>query len=113
MASDPLPTAFFGPGFSQNTESLTISKSDLQPPIGLSPSYDFLPASVNTAESIFLALYLRASRNQDQSQDSQLQLAPFEMALVYRFGRYQREYTSILRVYQDDTLSTYPNPNSI
>lgn len=113
MPSDPLPTAFFGAGFTQDIDKLTILKADLQPPIGLTPSYEFVSTANNRAESIFLALFLRAQRNQDQSADSQLVITPFEMSLEYRFQRWQRKYVCTIEIYQDDTVSTYPNPNLI
>lgn len=113
MPSDPLPTAFFGAGFTQDIDKFTVLKADLQPPTGLTPSYEFVPAAVNRAESIFLALFLRAQRNQDQSQDSQLVITPFEMSLEYRFQKWQRKYTCTVEVYLDDTVSIYPNPNLV
>lgn len=113
MPSDPLPTAFFGTGFTQDVEKFTIIKTDLQAPAGLTPSYQFVPAIANTSESLFLALFLRVQRNQDQSQDSQLVLTPFEMELVYRYQKWQRKYTCTVEVYVDDTASTYPNPNLV
>ena len=113
MPSDPLPTAFFGQSFTQDTEKLTIVKADLIPPVGLTPTYQFTPAFINGAESVFLALVLKAQRSQDQSADSQLVITPFEMSLEYRFQKWQRKYVCQIEVYQDDTVSTYPNPNLI
>lgn len=113
MPSDPLPSAFFGTSFTQDLEKITILKVDLQPPSGLTPSYQFIPAVSNTAESIFLALVLKVGRNQDKSSDSQLVITPFEMSLEYRFQKWQRKYVCQIEVYQDDTLSTFPNPNLI
>jgi len=113
MASDPLPTSFFGAGFTQNLETFTIIKTDLQAPIGVNPTYQFVPTAANTAESMFLALVFRAQRNQDQSTDSQLVITPFEMSLEYRFQKWQRKYTCTIEVYHDDTLATIPNPNLI
>ena len=113
MASDPLPTAFFGTNFTQDTGKLTIIKADLSAPVGLTPTYQFTPALANGAESILLALILKAQRNQDQSADSQLVITPFEMSLEYRFQKWQRKYICQIEIYQDDTVSTYPNPNLI
>jgi hypothetical protein len=113
MPSDPLPTAFFGTSFTQDVEKFTIFKTNLIPPVGLTPTYQFIPALVNGAESIFLALLLKVQRSQDQSQDSQLVITPFEMSLEYRFQKWQRKYVCQIEVYQDDTISTYPNPNLI
>lgn len=113
MPSDPLPTAFFGASFTQDTDKFTIFKIDLQPPAGLLPTYQFIPAFINSAESLFLALLLKAQRNQDQSADSQLVITPFEMSLEYRFQKWQRKYVCQVEIYQDDTVSTYPNPNVI
>lgn len=113
MASDPLPTSFFGSGFTQNLQNFTVAKNDLQAPAGLNPSYQFVPALSNTAESIFLALVLRAQRNQDQSTDSQLVITPFEMSLEFRFQKWQRKYVCQIEIYQNDTLSTFPDPNLI
>lgn len=113
MPSDPSPQTFFGAGFTQDADRFSILKTDLQPPPGLTPSYEFTPAPVNRAESLFLGLFLRALRNQDQSADSQLVIRPFEMQLVYRFGKWQRMYTSTVEIYQDDNVSTYPNPNLV
>lgn len=113
MPSDPLPTAFFGANFTQDTDKLTIFKADLVPPIGLTPTYEFTPAFINGAEALFLALVLRAQRNQDRSLDSQLVITPFEMSLEYRFQKWQRKYVCQIEIYQDDAVSTYPNPNLI
>jgi len=113
MPSEPLPTAFFGSGFTQNLTSFTVSKIDLKPPVGLTPSYEFIPAALNGTESLALALILRWLRNQDQSQDSQFVITPFEMSLEYRFQKWQRKYTATLEIWQNDTVSTFPNPNSI
>lgn len=113
MASDPLPTAFFGTNFTQDVQKITIIKTDLMPPVGLTPTYQFVPALVNGSESLFLALFLKAQRNQDQSTDSQLVITPFEMSLEYRFQKWQRKYTCTVEIYLDDTVSTYPNPNLI
>ena len=113
MASDPLLTSFFGSSFTQTLEDFTVVKTDLQAPAGLTPSYQFVPTATNTAESIFLALVLKAQRNQDQSTDSQLVITPFEMSLEFRFQKWQRKYVCQIEIYQDDTLSTYPNPNLI
>jgi hypothetical protein len=113
MPSDPLPTAFFGQNFAQDTSSFTIFKGDLIAPAGLEPAYEFTPAFINSAESLLLALILKAQRNQDKSADSQLVITPFEPTLEYRYKRYQRVYTCQITVYIDDTTSTYPNPNSI
>lgn len=113
MASDPLPTAFFGTSFTQDVDKITIVKADLIPPAGLTPTYQFVPALINGTGSMFLALVLKAQRNQDQSTDSQLVITPFEMSLEYRFQKWQRKYVCQIEVYQDDTVSTYPNPNVI
>ncbi len=113
MASDPLPTAFFGTGFTQDASQLTIVKADLIPPTGLTPTYQFIPALVNGSESLFLALLLKVQRNQDKSTDSQLVITPFEMFLEYRFQKWQRKYICQIEIYQDDAVSTYPNPNLI
>jgi hypothetical protein len=115
MASDPLPTAFFGFGFTQDGEKLSILKADLQPPIGLIPklAYDFTPDQNNRAETLFLALFLRIQRNLDKSADAQLVITPFEKELVFRFGKWQRRYYCTVEVYVDDSASEVPNPNLI
>lgn len=113
MPSEPLLTSFFGFGFSQNATTFTIAKTDLVPPTGLVPSYEFIPAISNGAESIALAMILKWLRNQDQSQDSQFVITPFEMSLEYRFQKWQRKYTCTLEIWQDDNVSTFPNPNLI
>ena len=113
MPSEPLPTSFFGTGFTQNITSLTVLKADLLAPVGLIPSYDFIPALANGTESLALALFLRWGRNQDQSTDSQFIIKPFEMTLEFRFNKWQRKYTAIIEIWQDDNVSTFPNPNLI
>jgi hypothetical protein len=115
MASNPLPTAFFGTGFSQDLEKITILKTDLQPPIGLTPKlgYDFTPEADNRAETLFSAIFLRVQRNQDISADSQLVITPFEKELTFRFGRWQRRYYCTVEIYIDDSASEVPNPNLI
>lgn len=113
MPSEPLLTSFFGAGFTQNLTSFTILKANLTAPVGLTPTYEFIPAVSNGAESLALALVLRWLRNQDQSQDSQFVITPFEMSLEYRFQKWQRKYTATIEIWQDDTVSTFPNPNLI
>ncbi len=113
MPSEPLLTSFFGAGFTQNATSLTVLKADLNAPVGLTPTYEFIPALSNGAESTALALFLRWGRNQDQSTDSQFIIKPFEMTLEFRFNKWQRKYTSVVEIWQDDNVSTSPNPNLI
>lgn len=113
MPSEPLTTNFFGPGFTQSATSLIILKSDLVAPAGLTPSYDFTPILANRSEQLALALILRWQRNQDVSTDSQFVLKPFEQTLEFRFNKWQRRYVSEIEIFQDDTVSTFPNPNLI
>jgi hypothetical protein len=113
MASDPLLTTLLGPGCTQDLQSIKIQKADLIPPPGLNPSYEFIPTESNGSESIFLAIFLKAQRNQDKSLDSQLVITPFEMSLEYRFNKWQRKYSCTVEVFVDDVVSTFPNPNLI
>jgi len=113
MASDPLPTAFFGVGFVQDAEKFTIQKADLQAPIGLPATYEFTPAVFNKAESIFLALFLRAQRNQDISLDSQMVITPFEREMVLRFGKPEIRYFCTFEIFIPDNLATIPSPNLV
>lgn len=115
MPSDPLPTSFFGAGFTQDIERLSILKADLQPPIGLIPqlAYDFTPAVNNRAETLFLAMLLRVQRNLDKSSDAQLVITPFEKELIFRFGKWQRRYHAVVEVFVEDSASEVPNPNLI
>lgn len=113
MPSEPLVTNFFGAGFTQSATSLTILKSDLVAPVGLIPGYDFTPALANRSEQLALALILRWQRNQDPSTDSQFVVKPFEQTLEFRFNKWQRRYVSEIEIFQDDTTSTFPNPNLI
>ncbi len=113
MPSEPLTTNFFGTGFTQTATNLIILKSDLIAPTGLVPSYEFTPAVNNRSEQLALALILRWWRNQDQSTDSQFVIKPFEQTLEFRFGKWQRRYFSEIEIFQDDTVSTFPNPNLI
>lgn len=113
MPSEPLTTNFFGPGFTQTATNLTILKNDLIAPVGLTPSYDFTPAANNRSEQLALALILRWQRNLDPSTDSQFIIKPFEQTLEFRFSKWQRRYVSEIEIFQDDTVSTFPNPNLI
>lgn len=113
MASDPLPTAFFGSGFVQDTEKFTVLKTDLQAPTGLPSTYEFVPVQENRAESIFLALFLRVQRNQDISLDSQMVISPFERELVIRFGKPQIRYFCTFEIFVDDKISNVPSPNLV
>lgn len=113
MPSEPLVTNFFGAGFTQSATSLTILKSDLVAPVGLIPGYDFTPALFNRSEQLALAFFLRWQRNQDPSTDSQFIIKPFEQALELRFNKWQRRYFAEIEIFQDDTVSTFPNPNLI
>lgn len=113
MASEPLFVSFFGAGVSQDVNQIIILKNDLIAPSGLTPTYEFTPAVVNTPEQTALALILRWLRNQDASTDSQFILKPFEQSLEFRFNKWQRRYVSEIEIWQDDTISTLPNPNLI
>lgn len=113
MPSEPLVTNFFGAGFTQTATGLIILKSDLVAPAGLIPTYEFTPAAINRSEQLALALILRWQRNQDVSTDSQLVIKPFEQTLEFRFNKWQRRYVTEIEVFQDDTTSTFPNPNLI
>lgn len=113
MSSDPTFNSFFGAGATQTGTIITIQKSDLIPPIELNPSYEFTPALNNRSEQIALALVLRWLRNQDASSDSQFIIAPFEQSLEFRFNKWERRYVSQIEIWQPDTISTLPNPNSI
>lgn len=113
MPSEPLFTNFFGPGATQSLTDLTIKKADLVAPTGLNPTYEFTPTATNGPEQIFVAMLLRAERNQDQSTDSQLILTWEPPTLEFRFSKYQRKYICTVEIYVDDTLSILPNPNSV
>jgi hypothetical protein len=113
MPSEPLTTNFFGSGFTQTATNLIIVKNDLIAPVGFVPSYNFTPAINNRSEQLALALILRWLRNQDQSMDSQFILKPFEQSLEFRFNKWQRRYSSEIEIFQDDTLSSFPDPNLI
>lgn len=113
MPSEPLLANFFGSGVSQSATNLIIVKNDLIAPVGLVPSYNFTPAENNRSEQLALALILRWLRNQDQSTDSQFIIKPFEQSLEFRFNKWQRRYFSEIEIFQDDTLSTFPDPNLI
>lgn len=113
MPSEPLFTNFFGAGATQTATQIIILKNDLIAPTGLTPGYDFTPAPTNRSEQSALALILRWLRNQDQSTDSQFIIKPFEQSLEFRFNKWQRRYVSEIEIFQDDTVSTFPNPNLI
>lgn len=113
MPSEPLLANFFGSGVSQSATNLMIAKNDLIAPVGLVPSYNFTPTENNRSEQLALALILRWLRNQDQSTDSQFIIKPFEQSLEFRFNKWQRRYFSEIEIFQDDTLSTFPDPNLI
>ncbi len=113
MASNPPLQAIFGQGATQTDTQLIIQKADLVAPIELNPSYIFTPLADNTSESLFLALYLRVMRNQDQSADAEMRLTPFEMSLDFSFSKYQRLYLSQFIVRVDDTLALFPSPSNI
>ncbi|MEG4328072.1 hypothetical protein [Microcoleus sp. herbarium5] len=113
MPSEPLFSSFFGIGATQNETQIILLKNDLVAPTGLTPTYDFTPATVNRTEQTALALILRWLRNQDASTDSQFILKPFEQSLEFRFNKWQRRYVSEIEIWQDDSVSTLPNPNLI
>lgn len=113
MPSDPLVTAIFGPGVTQDAERLTILKADLQAPVGLPSPYEFTPTVDNKAETLFLALFLRAQRNQDISLDSQMVFSPFERELVTRFGNPEIRYFCTFEVFVRDSISKIPSPNLV
>jgi ribonuclease HI len=113
MPSEPLFTNFFGAGVTQTATQIIVLKNDLVAPVGLVPSYDFTPAAENRAEQTALAFILKWLRNQDQSTDSQFVIKSFEQSLEFRFNKWQRRYVSEIEIFQDDTLSTFPNPNLI
>lgn len=113
MPSEPLFTNFFGPGATQTATQLIILKNDLVAPVGLAPSYQFVPAAVNGAESVALALILRWLRNLDQSSDSQFKITPFEQSLEFSFNKWLRRYVAQIEIWQEDSTSSLPNPNLI
>jgi hypothetical protein len=113
MPSEPLFTNFFGSNATQNENDLIIKKADLIAPTGLNPTYEFTPTATDGSEKLFTAILLRAQRNQDQSTDSQLVLTWEPPTLEFRFSKYQRKYVLTIEIYVDDTLSIFPNPNSI
>ncbi|MEG4371647.1 hypothetical protein QUB29_19515 [Microcoleus sp. B4b_D2] len=113
MPSEPLFASFFGSGSTQNESQIIILKNDLVAPVGLAPTYEFTPAPTNRTEQTALALILRWLRNQDASTDSQFILKPFEQSLEFRFNKWQRRYVSEIEIWQDDQISTLPNPNLI
>ena len=113
MPSEPLFTNFFGQGATQDATQIIIQKADLIAPTGLTPSYQFVPAAINGPESIALALILRWMRNLDQSSDSQFRITPFEQSLEFQFNKWLRRYVSQVEIWQEDTTSSLPNPNSI
>ncbi|MEG4251067.1 hypothetical protein [Microcoleus sp. Pol10D4] len=113
MPSEPLFTSFFGVGATQNETQIIILKNDLVAPVGLTPTYDFIPALSNGTEQTALAFILRWLRNQDASTDSQFIIKPFEQSLEFRFNKWQRRYVSEIEIWQDDSVSTLPNPNLI
>ena len=113
MPSEPLFTNFFGIGATQDDNQIIILKNDLVAPVGLTPTYEFTPAPVNRTEQAALALILRWQRNQDVSTDSQFIIKPFEQSLEFRLNKWQRRYVSEIEIWQDDLVSTLPNPNLI
>ncbi len=113
MPSEPLLTNFFGPGATQTLTDLTIKKADLIAPAGLTPTYEFTPTATDGSEKLLSAMLLRAVRNQDPSTDAQMVLSWSDPTLEFRFNKYQRKYVLSIEIYIDDTLSIFPNPNSI
>jgi len=113
MPSDPTLQAIFGSGATQDLENLNIKKVDLQAPVGLPSPYEFTPTVDNRAESLFLAVFLRAQRNQDVSSDSQMVITPFERELVTRFGKAEIRYFCTFEVFVKDTILLTPSPNLV
>ena len=113
MPSEPLFTNFFGAGATQTATQIIILKNDLIAPVGLAPSYEFLPAANNPPEQTALSMILRWQRNQDQSTDSQFRITPFEQSLEFQFNKWLRRYVCQIEIWQNDTTAAIPNPNLI
>lgn len=113
MPSDPTFISFYGNNATQNLTTIIINKEDLKAPLGINPSYTFTPEESNRAESLALAQILRWQRNQDQSQDSQFIISPFEQNLEFRFGKWMRGYRCTIEIWHDDNENQIPNPNNI
>ena len=113
MPSEPLFTNFFGAGVTQTATQIVILKSDLRAPVGLVPSYEYLPVVNNPPEQTALSMFLRWQRNQDQSTDSQFRITPFEQSLEFQFDKWLRRYTCQVEIWQSDTTAAIPNPNLI
>lgn len=114
MASEPLFTAWYGAGATQNLDDIIIKKNDLKAPPGLSPSYEFIPAASNGPEQIFLAQIHRAQRNQDTSPDAQLRITPWEKEFSTEFGKPQIVFRCQIVARIDEPINNLlPNPNLI
>ncbi|MGI2903330.1 hypothetical protein [Tolypothrix sp. VBCCA 56010] len=105
--AEPTLAQVFGDNATQDSSNLTISKADLAA-IGLTAS------SSNTAESLFVALMLKAARylnetNQSTNNDIQVTINEGFGSLVTRNNQSYRQYQYIVEMQKLDT-ATAVNP---
>jgi len=101
--AEPLFTALFGPGATQDANSVTISKTDLAA-VGLTP------AANNKPEAIFTAIIKQAettltTANYDLNPDQSITIENGFPDLPQRNGVTYRRNTKTISFYKPDTQS--------
>lgn len=107
MANNPSLTQLFGTAATQSATTFTITKADLQN----ASQWTFTPAANNTAESLFVALLLKARLGQDVSTDAELVISDITQSLVTRNNVRMRRYSTTIEWYTVD--STIINVDAI
>lgn len=107
MANNPSLTTMFGAGANQSDTIVTITKADLRN----NSVWTFTPSATNTAESIFVALLLKARLGADVSSDAELTFSDVSQSLVTRNNVRVRRYSCTVDWYIPD--STLINVDAI
>ena len=105
--AEPTLQQVFGDNASQNATTLTISKADLSS-LGLTPSAN------NSAESLFVAILLKAKQylsvaNYEANIDQSITIATPDFnaqSLVTRNNQQYRQFQEVVNLYKVDSSST-------
>jgi hypothetical protein len=100
MANNPTLVQMFGTAATQTATLLTITKADLVN----NTAWTFTPSANNTAESLFVALMLKARLGSDQSVDAELTFSDITQSLVTRNNIRVRRYSCTVEWYVTDSL---------
>ena len=100
MATNPSLTQLFGTSATQTATTFTVTKADLVN----NTAWTFTPSASNTAESLFVALMLKARLGADQSVDADLTFSDVTQSLVTRNNIRTRRYSCTVEWYVTDSV---------